>query len=497
MIDKENLGYKKSFSKKENLGLVSNIELGKLPPQALDLEESVLGALMLEKEALTNIIDILKPENFYKDAHKEIYQAIIDLFNNSQPIDLLTVTNQLKKNGTLDIVGGSYYVTKLTTRVNSASNIEFHSRIILEQSIKRELINISSKVQKDAYEDTIDVFDLLDQTEQSLFDVSESHIRKNYKKVQNLMKEAIDELETKKEKKDGITGVPSGFIDLDTITSGWQPSDLVIVAGRPSMGKTAFVLSLIRNASIDHNLPMGIFSLEMSSLQLVNRLISSEAELDSDKIRKGNLKDYEWQQLLHKTDLLQKAPIFIDDTPALSILELRAKARRLKSQHDIQCIIVDYLQLMTSEYGKTSGNREQEIASISRSLKAVAKELNIPVIALSQLSRAVETRGGDKRPVLSDLRESGSIEQDADMVMFIYRAEKYDITEDEDGESTIGVAELLLRKNRNGPTGKVKLKFVERFAKFVGKNYIDSSESITLKSKSNIKKLDSDNSDPF
>ena len=497
MIDKENLGYKKSFSKKENLGLVSNIELGKLPPQALDLEESVLGALMLEKEALTNIIDILKPENFYKDAHKEIYQAIIDLFNNSQPIDLLTVTNQLKKNGTLDIVGGSYYVTKLTTRVNSASNIEFHSRIILEQSIKRELINISSKVQKDAYEDTIDVFDLLDQTEQSLFDVSESHIRKNYKKVQNLMKEAIDELETKKEKKDGITGVPSGFIDLDTITSGWQPSDLVIVAGRPSMGKTAFVLSLIRNASIDHNLPMGIFSLEMSSLQLVNRLISSEAELDSDKIRKGNLKDYEWQQLLHKTDLLQKAPIFIDDTPALSILELRAKARRLKSQHDIQCIIVDYLQLMTSEYGKTSGNREQEIASISRSLKAVAKELNIPVIALSQLSRAVETRGGDKRPVLSDLRESGSIEQDADMVMFIYRAEKYDITEDEDGESTIGIAELLLRKNRNGPTGKVKLKFVERFAKFVDKNYIDSSESITLKSKSNIKKLDSDNSDPF
>ncbi len=497
MIDKENLGYKKSFSKKENLGLVSNIELGKLPPQALDLEESVLGALMLEKEALTNIIDILKPENFYKDANKEIYQAIIDLFNNSQPIDLLTVTNQLKKNGTLDIVGGSYYVTKLTTRVNSASNIEFHSRIILEQSIKRELINISSKVQKDAYEDTIDVFDLLDQTEQSLFDVSESHIRKNYKKVQNLMKEAIDELETKKEKKDGITGVPSGFIDLDTITSGWQPSDLVIVAGRPSMGKTAFVLSLIRNASIDHNLPMGIFSLEMSSLQLVNRLISSEAELDSDKIRKGNLKDYEWQQLLHKTDLLQKAPIFIDDTPALSILELRAKARRLKSQHDIQCIIVDYLQLMTSEYGKTSGNREQEIASISRSLKAVAKELNIPVIALSQLSRAVETRGGDKRPVLSDLRESGSIEQDADMVMFIYRAEKYDITEDEDGESTIGVAELLLRKNRNGPTGKVKLKFVERFAKFVDKNYIDSSESITLKSKSNIEKLDSDNSDPF
>jgi len=492
MIKKENLRYKKTFYKKEDLNINSNLELGKLPPQALDLEESVLGALMLEKDALTNIVDILKPENFYKDAHKEIYQAITELFNDAQPVDLLTVTNQLKKNGTLDLVGGSYYVTNLTTRVNSASNIEYHSRIILEQSIKRELINISTQVQKDAYEDTTDVFDLLDNTEQSLFDISESHIRKNYKKVQNLMKEAIDELEIKKERKDGITGVPSGFIDLDTITSGWQPSDLVIIAGRPSMGKTALVLSLIRNAAIDHNLSMGIFSLEMSSLQLVNRLISSEAELDSDKIRKGNLKDYEWQQLLHKTDLLQKAPIFIDDTPALSILELRAKARRLKSQHDIQCIIVDYLQLMTSDYGKSTGNREQEIASISRSLKAIAKELNIPVIALSQLSRAVETRGGDKRPVLSDLRESGAIEQDADMVMFIYRAERYDISEDEDGESTIGIAELLLRKNRNGPTGKIKLKFIERFAKFVDRNYLDSSDSVTFKSKAN-----KSNSDPF
>jgi len=500
MIQKENLRYSKSYSKKDKLNIPSNIELGKLPPQALDLEESVLGALMLEKDALTNVIDVLKPENFYKDGHKEIYQAIVELFNNSQPVDLLTVTNQLKKNGTLELVGGSFYVTNLTTRVNSASNIEYHSRIILEQSIKRELINISSQVQKDAYEDTTDVFDLLDSTEQSLFDISESYIRKNYTKVQNLMKEAIQELEIKKEKKDGITGVPSGFIDLDMITSGWQPSDLIIIAGRPSMGKTALVLSLIRNAAVDHNQPMGIFSLEMSSLQLVNRLISSEAELDSDKIRKGNLKDYEWQQLLHKTDSLNKAPIFIDDTPALSILELRAKSRRLKSQHDVKCIIVDYLQLMSSDYGKSSGNREQEIASISRSLKALAKELNIPVIALSQLSRAVETRGGDKRPVLSDLRESGSIEQDADMVMFIYRAERYDISEDEDGESTIGVAEILLRKNRNGRTGKVKLKFIERFAKFVDRNYLDSNESITLRSKAsgtNFKKLDSKDSDPF
>ena len=473
-----------------------NLSLGKLPPQALDLEESVLGALMLEKDALTNVIDILKPENFYKDANREIYQAIIDLFNNSEPVDLLTVTAQLKKNGRLDLVGGSYYVTQLTTKVNSASNIEYHSRIILEQSIKRQLIEVSGEVQKEAYEDTTDVFDLLDSTEQSLFDISESHIRKNYSQVSGIMKEAIEELESKKSKKDGITGVPSGFIDLDNITSGWQPSDLIIIAGRPSMGKTAFVLSMMRNASIDHNMPMAIFSLEMSSLQIVNRLISSEAELDSDKIRKGNLKDYEWQQLLHKTDQLNNAKIFIDDTPALSILELRAKSRRLKSQHDIQCIIVDYLQLMSGEYGKTSGNREQEIASISRSLKAIAKELNVPVLALSQLSRAVETRGGDKRPVLSDLRESGSIEQDADMVLFIYRADRYDINEDEDGNLTAGVAEILLRKNRNGPTGKVKLKFIERFAKFADMSSSDGDKNRKYQSKAN-NGFNSEKDNPF
>ena len=492
---KESKGFIKNI-RGSNIDINSNLELGKLPPQALDLEESVLGALMLEKDALTNVIDILKPENFYKDANKEIYQSIIDLFNDSEPIDLLTVTSQLKKNGKLEYVGGSFYVTQLTTRVNSASNIEYHARIILEQSIKRQLIEVSGEVQKEAYEDTTDVFDLLDNTEQSLFDISESHIRKNYSQVKGLMKEAIDELQAKKTRKDGITGVPSGFIDLDNITSGWQPSDLVIIAGRPSMGKTAFVLSMMRNASIDHEMPIALFSLEMSSLQIVNRLISSEAELDSDKIKKGNLKDYEWQQLLHKTDQLNNAKIFIDDTPALSILELRAKSRRLKSQHDIQCIIVDYLQLMSGEYGKSSGNREQEIASISRSLKAIAKELNVPVLALSQLSRAVETRGGDKRPVLSDLRESGSIEQDADMVLFIYRADRYDITEDEDGNLTAGVAELLLRKNRNGPTGKVKLKFIERFAKFADMSSNDDMKINKFQSKSNDN-FNSEKNDPF
>tara|TARA_B100001287_G_C22683522_1_gene531928 strand:- start:1093 stop:2574 length:1482 start_codon:yes stop_codon:yes gene_type:complete len=492
---KESKGFIKNI-RGSNIDINTNLDLGKLPPQALDLEESVLGALMLEKDALTNVIDILKPENFYKDANKEIYQSIIDLFNDSEPIDLLTVTSQLKKNGKLEYVGGSFYVTQLTTRVNSASNIEYHARIILEQSIKRQLIEVSGEVQKEAYEDTTDVFDLLDNTEQSLFDISESHIRKNYSQVKGLMKEAIDELQAKKTRKDGITGVPSGFIDLDNITSGWQPSDLVIIAGRPSMGKTAFVLSMMRNASIDHEMPIALFSLEMSSLQIVNRLISSEAELDSDKIKKGNLKDYEWQQLLHKTDQLNNAKIFIDDTPALSILELRAKSRRLKSQHDIQCIIVDYLQLMSGEYGKSSGNREQEIASISRSLKAIAKELNVPVLALSQLSRAVETRGGDKRPVLSDLRESGSIEQDADMVLFIYRADRYDITEDEDGNLTAGVAEVLLRKNRNGPTGKVKLKFIERFAKFADMSSNDEMTTNKFQSKANGN-FNSEKNDPF
>lgn len=492
---KESKGFIKNI-RGSNIDINTNLDLGKLPPQALDLEESVLGALMLEKDALTNVIDILKPENFYKDANKEIYQSIIDLFNDSEPIDLLTVTSQLKKNGKLEYVGGSFYVTQLTTRVNSASNIEYHARIILEQSIKRQLIEVSGEVQKEAYEDTTDVFDLLDNTEQSLFDISESHIRKNYSQVKGLMKEAIDELQAKKTRKDGITGVPSGFIDLDNITSGWQPSDLVIIAGRPSMGKTAFVLSMMRNASIDHEMPIALFSLEMSSLQIVNRLISSEAELDSDKIKKGNLKDYEWQQLLHKTDQLNNAKIFIDDTPALSILELRAKSRRLKSQHDIQCIIVDYLQLMSGEYGKSSGNREQEIASISRSLKAIAKELNVPVLALSQLSRAVETRGGDKRPVLSDLRESGSIEQDADMVLFIYRADRYDITEDEDGNLTAGVAEVLLRKNRNGPTGKVKLKFIERFAKFADLSSNDDMTTNKFQSKANGN-FNSEKNDPF
>ncbi|AMJ66269.1 replicative DNA helicase [Hymenobacter sp. PAMC 26628] len=781
---------------------------GKLPPQALELEVAVLGALMLEKDALTSVIDILRPESFYKDSHQRIFKAIISLFDKSEPIDQLTVVHELRELGELEACGGAFYVAGLTMKVNSAANVEFHARIITEAAIKRELIRIASEIQRDAFEDTTDVFALLDQTEQSLFEVSESNIRKNFDDMRSLMGKAIKELEEKKNQKDGLTGVPSGFTALDRVTSGWQPSDLVIIAARPGMGKclgkgtkvlmfdgtlrnvedvqigellmgddstprrvksiargrenmywvrqnkgddyrvneshilslkrsrtegphrhgdvlnievrdylargpkfrsnykgykvavefaektlpidpyflgvwlgdgssndcritgqdaeiidylheyaadldlqvtvgtaanrcnsygitrgqqdgslaqfsvqdelrqldvlgrkhipqrylinsaanrlrllaglidsdghldpvsngyeitqknealarqikflcdslgfrtsltkkqavitrigyacdvwrvrvygdinkvpvrvarkkanpwasavdwrmtgitvefdkvddyygfeidgnrlfllqdltvthnTAFVVSAMRNAAVEFKRPVAIFSLEMSSLQLVNRLISAEAELDSDKIKKGTLADHEWQQLNHKITDLSAAPIYIDDTPALSIRELRTKCRRLRSQKDVQLIIVDYLQLMSGNTDGRGGNREQEIASISRALKGIAKELNVPVLALSQLSRSVETRGGDKKPQLSDLRESGSIEQDADMVIFLYRPEYYGLDQDAEGNPTQGMGEVIIAKHRNGSLETVQLKFIGRFTKF-------------------------------
>ncbi len=438
----------------------------RLTPQALDLEESVLGALMLEKDALTSVIEILKPESFYKQAHQEIYQAIVQLFNDAEPVDIRTVVNQLRKNGKLDFVGGAYYVTSLTTRVNSAANIEFHARLILEYAIKRELIAIATAVQKNAYEDTTDIFALLDHTEQSLFEITDANIRKNYSNMRSLLGEAFKDLEARRKHKDGLTGIPSGFTALDRLTSGWQKADLIIIAARPGMGKTAFMLSALRNAAIDHDYPVAIFSLEMSSLQLVNRLISAEAELENEKLKRGNLVEFEWEQVIHKTSKLSQAPIYIDDTPALSIFELRAKCRRLKAKHDVQLIVIDYLQLMSGEAIKGAGNREQEIASISRSLKSIAKELNVPIIALSQLSRAVETRGGNKRPQLSDLRESGSIEQDADMVLFLYRPEYYGMSEDDQGNPTQGMAEVVIAKHRNGSLDSALLKFVGKYTKF-------------------------------
>lgn len=442
------------------------LEHGKVPPQAVDLEEAVLGAIMLEKDALTAVIDILKPEIFYKESHQIIYRAITRLFAKSEPIDILTVTNELKRTGELELVGGPYYITQLTNRIASTANVEYHSRIISQKFIQRELIRISSEIIKDAFEDTTDVFDLLDKAEQSLFSVSETNLRRNYDNMQSLISEAIKEIEAAKDSTDHLKGIPSGFTQLDRITLGWQKSELIIIASRPGMGKTALALSMARNAAVDFNKQVALFSLEMSSIQLVTRLISSETQLSANKLKRGTLAEHEWHQLNAKISSLIDANLFIDDTPALTIFELRAKSRRLKAQHNIELIIIDYLQLMSGT-GEAKGNREQEISNISRSLKSLAKELNVPIIALSQLSRAVETRGGTKKPILSDLRESGAIEQDADMVLFIYRPEYYNIEEYEDGNTTTGIAEINIAKNRNGPLADIRLRFIKNYAKFV------------------------------
>lgn len=454
----------------------SQWEHGKVPPQATDLEEAVLGAIMLEKDALTQVIDILKPEVFYKEAHQIIFSAISRLFGKSEPVDILTVTNELKNSGELDLVGGPYYITQLTNRIASAANVEYHARIISQKFIQRELIRISSEIIKDAFEDTTDVFDLLDRAEQNLFSVSESNLRRNYDDMQSLVTDAIAEIEAGKGQEGHLRGIPSGFTDVDRVTNGWQKSDLVILAARPGMGKTAFVLSMARNCAIDFGKAVAVFSLEMSAIQLVTRLISSETQLSADKLKKGNLESYEWEQLHSKIAKLTDAKLLIDDTPALTVFELRAKCRRLKAQHDIDMVIIDYLQLMSGS-GDAKGNREQEISTISRSLKALAKELDIPVIALSQLSRAVETRGGSKKPILSDLRESGAIEQDADMVMFIYRPEYYKIEVDEDGNSTAGIAEICIAKHRNGALKDIPLRFIDKFAKFADLHTGDDGEA--------------------
>jgi len=444
---------------------VANLEHGKLPPQALELEEAVLGALMLEKDALTDVIDKLKPENFYKEVHQKIYQAICDLFSKSEPTDYLTVINELKRNGDLEVVGGPYYITQLTAKIASTANTEFHAHIILQKFIQRELIRISSGVIEEAYDDTVDVFDLLDNAESKLFEVAEGTIRGAPKKMTGLISQVLKRIEEAKNHKDGMSGVASGFTRLDRLTNGWQKADLIIVAARPAMGKTAFVLSMARNLAVEFRKPVAFFSLEMSSLQLVMRLISNETELDAEKLKRGQLTMAEWEQLHAQIDKLSDAPLIIDDTPALSVFELRAKSRKLMVKHQLELIVVDYLQLMTTgTEGK--GNREQEISLISRSLKSIAKELNVPIIALSQLSRAVETRGGDKRPMLSDLRESGAIEQDADIVIFLYRPEYYGIDEDDAQNPTNGIAEVIISKHRNGQTGTVKLKFIDRLAKF-------------------------------
>ena len=441
------------------------LEAGKLPPQAPDLEQAVLGALMLERSAVNEAIDILRPESFYVDAHQKIFDAIQGLFRDDQPIDILTVTQELKKRGELDVVGGPFYISQLTNKVASSANVQYHARIISQKHILRELIRISSETMRDSYDDTSDVFDLLDKTEQELYAITSGNLKRNYASMSDLLGDAMAQIEGAKNSTGGVSGVPTGFVKLDKITGGWQRSDMVIVAARPGMGKTAFVLSMARNIAVEHKKAVVVFSLEMSSTQLVTRLLASEAGISSEKLRKGDLSDAEFAILHQHMAKLDKAPIFIDDTPALNIFELRAKCRRLKAQHNVELIVIDYLQLMSSGSDNRGGNREQEISQISRSIKSIAKELDVPIIALSQLSRAVETRGGDKRPQLSDLRESGAIEQDADLVCFLYRPEYYKIHEDHYG-STLGIGEVIVAKHRNGALDTVLLRFIPELAKF-------------------------------
>lgn len=595
-------GARKKAAVSPNEGL-SNYVFGKVPPQAVPLEEAVLGALMLDREALPIVMDILRSESFYLESHQAIYRAVLKLFERSHPVDLLTVTEELRKSGELDKVGGPYYLVELSNKVASAANIEYHARIIAEKHIQRELINVSTRVIRDAFDETTDVFNLLDEAEKGLFNITQNNLSRSFQSMGTLSGQVLKQIEELSHKEDGLTGVPTGFTDIDRLTSGWQPSDLVIIAARPGMGKTSLLLAMTLNAAKDFNKGVALFSLEMASTQLVSRLISMEAEIPGSKMRSGRLEDYEWQALQTTVERLSNIPIFIDDTPGINIFELRAKCRRLKMQHDIQLIIIDYLQLMTGSSDGKNTNREQEISGISRALKGLAKELSVPVIALSQLSRAVEVRGGSKRPQLSDLREcvsgdtlvyladgrtlpiaslvgqtpvvwsmdpetqrlvpkasdlvwavgekpvfeialasgrrikatanhrlytidgwkqvdaleigsrlaiagqttpaiefdtivsitpageevvydltvpgthswvangiishnSGAIEQDADIVSFIYRPEYYQILEDENGQSLKGIAEFIVAKHRHGALDTIRIKFTDTFAKF-------------------------------
>lgn len=454
-----------SRSRKPDL---TTLVYGKVPPQAPELEEAVLGAIMLEKDKLAEVLEIIQAEDcFYVDANQKIYGAIRRLFDKGMPVDLLTVTEELRKSNELEIVGGAYYLTRLTMSVVSSAHVEAHARIVMEKFIQRELIRISGEVIGNAYEDSTDVFDLLDKAESNLYEITDKHLRKNFKSLKEVLVKTVHEIEEAKNKKDDMTGVPSGFTALDKLTSGWQKTDLIILAARPAVGKTAFCLNLAMNASMQPEpFPVAFFSLEMGAGQLVKRMLAAVTEVSMDAITKGRMQEHEFIQMTQRMNKLASAPIFLDDQAALNIFELRAKARRLKQKHDIQLIIIDYLQLMQASIDK-GGNREQEISKISRDLKALAKELEVPIIALSQLNRSVETRKESKVPQLSDLRESGAIEQDADMVMFLYRPEYYGINNDEMGQAIEGETHVHVAKHRNGSTDTVKVRFIKEYQKFV------------------------------
>jgi replicative DNA helicase len=438
----------------------SDVTSHKLPPQNIEAEQSVLGGILIENDAINKVIEILAPEDFYRDAHRKIYNALINLSARDEPADLITLTNDLRKNDQLDATGGASYIAALIDSVPTAANIEYYAKIVKEKSILRQLIQTSTDIITESYQDRSDVESFLDEAERSIFQISENRVRPSFYPIRDIVKQSFKTLERLYEKKELVTGVPSGFKELDQMTAGFQPSDLIIVAGRPSMGKTAFCLNVLQYAAIEKRTPVAIFSLEMSKEQLVIRMLCSEAHVEGTRLRTGFLSEGDWPRLTIAAGNLSEAPIFVDDTAALSVLELRAKARRLKADQGLGMLIIDYLQLMKGRSRVES--RQQEISEISRSLKAVAKELNIPVIAVSQLSRRTEERTG-MRPQLSDLRESGAIEQDADLILFLYRDEVYNRSEDNPNR---GKAELIIGKQRNGPTGKIDLAFLSKFTTF-------------------------------
>ena len=433
--------------------------LSKIPPQHLEAEEFVLGAILIDNQAMNKVLEVLSPSAWYREAHRKIFQAMIELTEVNEAIDQVTVSECLRRRNELEQIGGAAYLAKLVAQVPTAANVRHHAKIVQEKALLRNLITVATDIVASGYRDSEKVEDLIDQAERSIFEIAERKMRPSFVPVREIVKASFETIERLYEKKERVTGVPTGFTDLDEMTSGLQPSDLIIVAGRPSMGKTALALSIAQYAAIEKRETVAIFSLEMSKEQLVLRMLCSEARVDAHKLRSGFLGRADWPKLTSAAGRLAEAPIYIDDSPAMTVLEMRAKARRLKAERGLGLVIVDYLQLMRGRGG--ADNREQEISDISRSLKALAKELAIPVIALSQLSRAVETRGGDKKPQLSDLRESGAIEQDADVVMFIFREEVYRQTEE-----NRGVADILLRKQRNGPTGEFQMAFIDRYTRF-------------------------------
>ena len=440
--------------------------VGTVPPQAIELEEAVLGALMLEHDSIIAVQEYVTADAFYTEEHRLIYKAIESLSAELKPIDLYTVTECLKVRGELKKVGGAAYLAQLTQKVGSAANVEFHAKIIAQKYVQRELIRSATEIQRRSYDEDQDVTDLIGYAESEIFKVAEGHVKRSVQSAKDVLAKAMSQIEEASKNTSAFNGVPSGFMAVDRVTLGWQPSDLIIIAARPAMGKTAFVLSMARNMAIDHESPVAFFSLEMSSVQLMMRLIIAETGLSGTDIKSGRLTPEQWRHLESATKPLGTAPLFIDDTPALSVFEFRSKARRLKIHNDIKIIIIDYLQLMTGN-AESKGNREQEVAFISRTLKAIAKELNVPIIALSQLSRATETRGGSKRPQLSDLRESGAIEQDADIVAFIHRPEYYGMNTDENGMPTAGMAEIIIAKHRSGAATDVKLRFLKEQTRFM------------------------------